>query len=376
MIESLEHRGVLIHESTVRGETRAEDVVPAHPNGIQVSRDRWLLVYATRSFRGVDDDLSILYQLRDRSPNGRVIKEGVLGKWVDDWDALGDGKGYVKQHGHPVAFGVPCGALIGGKLAPSANLFVVKWRRCARYVDSQTGLMVHASAHPELRERTQGVEWVQFRLDEAEEDIEIVQPPEALRQKGCEEGETFCSDGSAKAMNQSFTQAVPFNEACTEWADCNHFDGRRIAALKYAYNRERGVYEWVETGPFMDDPERGLSEASLVRAGEGWVIASRTDPSVGGVAWSRVSDPFSEAPSPVTPGDPQSNAPITAYMCPDGVLRLFGGDVAASPYDNGRDPLYCWDVDYDHGFACSNRRWICASCSPTPVGGLRRSPTG
>lgn len=63
-IESIEHKGMLIYECGIPGETRKEDVFPAHPNGIPVSKNRWLLVYATRSYRGNDDDNSIIYQLR------------------------------------------------------------------------------------------------------------------------------------------------------------------------------------------------------------------------------------------------------------------------------------------------------------------------
>ena len=158
-------------------------------------------------------------------------------------------------------------------------------------------------------------------------------------------------------MNQTFTQAVPFNEAATEWADCNHFDGGRIAALKYAFNPKRKIYEWTETGPLLTCPHP-LTEASLVRFGTDWVVAARTSQEVGGVAWSRTPDPFAAMPPPVFPDILKSNAPITAYMCPDGISRLFGGDTAASPYGNGRNPLYCWEVDPDDGFACGNRREI------------------
>ena len=44
----IEPEGFLIRDCGLPGETRADDVVPAHPNGIPVSRNRWLLVYATR----------------------------------------------------------------------------------------------------------------------------------------------------------------------------------------------------------------------------------------------------------------------------------------------------------------------------------------
>jgi len=293
MIEAIEPRGILIREATVPGETRAEDVFPAHPNGIPVSRDRWLLVYATRTFRGVDDDLSILYQLRAGAPDGRLLHEGMLARSVNDWDALGDGGRYVKQHGHPVAFGVPRGTRIGGRPAPSANLFVVKWRRCARAIDPATGLMIHGSKHPELHLRTQAVEWMQLRLNEAGDDVEVVQPPALLVQQGYEAGPGFCARvpspppvrglGPVRWMNQSFTQAVPFNDDATEWADCNHFDGGRIAALKYRYDAGQGRYAWVETGPVFQDAGNSLSEASLARYGDDWIVCARSSPPSGQV---------------------------------------------------------------------------------------------
>src|SRR5688572_19777501 len=73
-LQGIAHQGMLIRECTLKGETRADDVFPAHPSGIQVSRERWLLLYATRGFRGVDDDLSIIYQLRQGGPDGKVVR--------------------------------------------------------------------------------------------------------------------------------------------------------------------------------------------------------------------------------------------------------------------------------------------------------------
>src|SRR2546423_583313 len=67
-IESVERQGVLIRECTLPGETLKDDVVPRHANAIQVSRQRWLVVYSTHGFRGVDDERSIVYQLRQDAP--------------------------------------------------------------------------------------------------------------------------------------------------------------------------------------------------------------------------------------------------------------------------------------------------------------------
>ena len=389
MIESIQFSGALVETSGVPGDTRAEGAVPAHPNGIRVSRDRWLLIYSTRRFRGVDDDASIVYQLRHGGPDGAVVGEGLLARSHSDWDPLGDGFRYVRQHGHPVLFGVPRGALLDGKPAPHANVFVAKWRRVGRRYDPTQDFVEHAKAHPVERRKTQAVEWMQFRLNDAEDSIEILLEARVLRQKGYEEGAAFCS-APVEWMNQSFTPPVPYTPDATQWADCNHFDGGRIAALRYAFNAHLGLYEWVETGPFLSAEGQVLSEASLVRLGSPfalsgnsgtpsnggatgnpssstgqtgswgeWAIAARTEHKVG-AAWSRTVNPFKQVPPPVFQEDLICNGPFTVFMCPDGVLRMCGGDSQSSPHGRSRDPLYIWDVD-PRTVATSNRRALCDS---------------
>ena len=350
MIERIEHRGSLVHECSLPGDTRAEDVYPGHPNGIQVSARRFLLLFATRGYRGGDDARSIIYQVRDAGFDGPVLNEGRLIQTRDDWDPFNDGSRFVRQQSHLCGFGVPKGALIQGQRPPHGNLFVVKWYRTMRIVDPATGFLLSSRSHPERTARTLGVEWVQVRLNEAEDDLEIVQPVQQLRQLGFEGGAAFCS-ADAQWMNQSMVQAVPFNDDATEWADVNHFNGGRLAALKYRYQPQRGVYEWVDTGPLVGER---LSEASLARYRDAWVVSARTG---GQVAWLRTEDPFGALP-PVHYAPPDNNAPLTAYTCPDGVLRLLGGDGQASPHDSPRNPLYLWDIDPDSGFAATNRREV------------------
>ena len=371
MIERIEHRGKLVYECSLPGETRSDDVYPGHPNGIQVSRDRFLLLFATRSYRGVDDALSIIYQVRDGGFDGPVLREGHLAQTRNDWDPFNDGSRYVRQHSHVTGFGVPKGALVQGRAAPHENLFAIKWYRTMRIVDPATGFLRSGRDHPELTARTLGVEWVQVRLNDAEDDLEIVQPAQQLRQRGYEQGDAFCS-ADMGWMNQSMVQAVPFNADCTEWADVNHFDDRRLAALKYRYNPQRGVYEWVEIGPAIGD---SLSEASLAQYRGEWIISARTG---GKVAWMRTADPFSASAPVVQFAVPDNNAPLTAYTCPDGVLRLLGGEHSVSPHGSTRNPLYLWDIDPDNGFAASNRREVFDSVKaglPAPaVGAVTAGP--
>ena len=119
-IVSIQHQGMLVRECTLEGETRKDGVVPRDGNGLQLSRDRWLVVYNTHGWRGVDDERSIVYQVRRDAPDGPVLKEGWLVRTRNDWLPFGvaappAGKSYVKQHGHMVAFGVPKGVFIDGK---------------------------------------------------------------------------------------------------------------------------------------------------------------------------------------------------------------------------------------------------------------------
>ena len=363
MIESIEHCGMLIDECPLPGETRADDVFPAHPNGIQVAQNRFLLLYATRGYRGTDDDLSIVAQLRKDAYDGPVIRDIMIAESINNWDPLDEGVPLVRQHGHPVAFGVPKGATVNGSLAPNANVFAIKWRVCARYVDSATGLMAN---RPGLKELTQSVEWAQVRLNEAEDDLDVLQPAAPMRQLGFEDGDAFCA-ADARHMNQSFTQPEPFSRDAMEWADVNHFDGGRIAALKYRFDADVGLYRWIEVGPLIGgDEDRSLSEASLVPCGDGWGISARRL-SAQTIAWVRTEDPFSERPDLVCPPEPCNNAPLTAYACPDGVVRLITGDPSISPYRNGRDPLYLWDIDPGRQFAVSNRR-VVFDCIKTGLG--------
>ena len=91
MIERIEPKGFLVHECGLAGETRADDVFPGHPNGIPASRNTWLLIYATRGWRGVDDDRSIVYQLRRGGPAGKLVKEGMVRATDNEWQPYGDG---------------------------------------------------------------------------------------------------------------------------------------------------------------------------------------------------------------------------------------------------------------------------------------------
>ena len=363
---TVEPLGRLIDECSLPGERRADDVFPAHPNGLQASPRTWLLLYATRGWRAVDDDRSIVYQIRRGTPDGELVKEGMLARSVDDWDATGDGTPYVRQHGHPVLFGMPEGATVDdtGASPPHAGLFVAKWRiKAAGRLDPATGTV---SREHDLWERTQGVQWAQFRLNEAEDDIDIVQPVTDLRQVGYEAGLRFCA-ADTRSMNQTFTQAVPYSESPStpdgsQWIDVNHFDGGRVAALRYRFDPSAGIYRWTDIGPFVAGPEPWRhSEVSIARCDDGWIIATRASTAdrdgSQATGWIRTADPLSDVSDLTLASQPPTSSPRTLYRCPDGVLRLLSGDPQASPYGLARNPLYLWDID-PRTLAATDRRVI------------------
>lgn len=245
-----------------------------------------------------------------------------------------------------------------GRLAAAANMFAVQWTRSAAgRLDPATGLYRYDAA---LESRTLEGVWCQFRLNDSGDDIEILLPPQKLRQQGYENGPVFCRHESARTMITSLAPPVPYNKDATEWAVTQNL-GIGCAAMKYRFNPRSGRYEWVETGPVCrGNDEFALSEPVLAKASDSWVVGVRVRQHLhhvspdwaggrhkdrGHTGWIRVADPFQDLPFPRVLQDPNRQAPMTVFRCADGVLRLFSGDFTNSPYKQRRDPLYCWDVD-------------------------------
>jgi hypothetical protein len=365
----IEPLGPLVSRCSLPGEGAEDGMFPAHPCGIQLARDRFLILYATRGIRCHDDDGSIVYQVRAGGYDGPVLREHFLAQRIDDWDPFGDGSKYVKLLRHPVAFGVPKAALIANEPAAHGNVFAACWAvQAPGRLDPATGTYAFDR---DVAERSIRIEWAQFRLNEAGDDIEILEPPALLRQRGYESGPAFSSHETAVTINQSLVPPVAFDRACTEWAAMNHLS-TGITACRFRFDPERGRYAWVETGPPLPpDPGYEFSEGALAPMGDGWVVAIRarrrnagrpdwsgsTSRDRGDTAWVRTADPFRELPPATIVQDPHREAPLTVFRCADGVLRMFSGDLDHSPHRQRRDPLYAWDVD-PRDFSVSRRQVV------------------
>ena len=353
MIEKIESKGYYIEECRLEGETKADQRVPAQHNTIQVSRDRWFVVYETRGFRGVDDNCSVVYQLRKDRPDGEVLAEGYLEKSIDDWDPLGDGGKFVRQGNHSIAFGVPKGALVNGRRVPHEGVFAVAWGNHARVLDPETNYLWQNQEMP-TPEGSHRCVWVQIRLNEKEDDIEIVQPLKSLRQKGYETGEALCSHEELRHMNHSFVAPVAYNEDRSEWVHAQHWGGVCVP-VKYRWNQETGIYDWVESGPQLKGPpNRSIGEGSIVSYNGDWLFAARLGGKDYGIAWFRTNDLFNWKPELILSEEVGSHCPRTVYRFPDGVVRVFTTDQRNSPYQHifrRRIPLNVLDIDPDDNFS-------------------------
>ena len=353
----MEAKGKFIDECSLPGEGKDEWLHPSHPFCAQLSKDRFLWVYQTRGFSGVDSEHSIIYQLRADRPDGEVLKEGFLSQYHEDWDAKGDGKLYIKSHGHPKVIGVPEGAMDkNGKAFPAGNVFLATWYIIPALRDPETGVVDRVGAND--------LEAIHFRLGSDGSDIEFLdEKPVRFREKGYETGRAVCSiEPVQAAVNQWLRPPTSLNEEKTRWADCLHFSNG-VAAVEIAFNKDSGRYEWIRSGPLAIEQVRGkLMEGSLNRIGPNdWVLGARARGHHWGkgafgycVAWFRTSDPFAEWGEPTYTKIPSSYCPKPVHLCADGVLRVFSGHLGGGT--TKRNPLFCWDIDPENEFSASNQR--------------------
>lgn len=354
MIESISHLGEYHHGCPLPGETRTDGVYPGHFNGIQVGRDRFLMVYATRGFRGVDEDRSIVYQLRAGGYDGPVIREGFVARAADDWDVLGDGVKHPRYYGSPVVFGVPRGAVSDGKPAASGNCFAIMARCNPRQLRNDGTLMSVPAADPKFFASLHTA-WGQYRLNDAEDDLEVVMPWQPLVPRG---GESYrdALGADAETFNVPMVEPVPLDESFTRWAMCINvgcLKQERLRMVMLTWDPASGRYAWTQTGPEFG---AGLTEACVLPWGGDWLIAARAHGRPH-AAWFRTQDLLGGMPEPVYPEHPRLVGPHTMYRRVDGAVVVFGAPIDVD--EGARNPLCMWELDPDNGFACNEPTVVC-----------------
>lgn len=361
------YKGILMSDTTIPGEQKKDNAQPSNAVCWPLSRTRYIWIYVITTFQGADSVRAIAYQIRRDTPDGALVREAILSPAVERWDAFNNGEHFFKQQGHGKVFGVPKGAVDkNGRLLPANNVFCAMWYQVPRPIDRQTGRLllikdakaVNAQASHEAHTRLGSV---QFRLNDAEDNIEFITPLTVLSQKGYESGEVFCSLGhEVTGVNHWYTPLMPFNESCSQWVDVRHFYPRGVAATMMEFNPKLGRYEWVKTGGLTVLKKGAMIECFINKLGAEWIIGARGFKEGAGTEtiWFKTRDLFAGLGEPIltpSPGAPHANR--SGYVCADGVLRILGGNLATSPFKWSRNPQYCWDVD-PNTFALSNCKTV------------------
>lgn len=378
---TLTPKGTYVLDTNLPGRSKADGFMPSHTTCLQASANRYLIVFGVRGFAGVDDERDIIYQLRADAPDGPILKQDFLAKNVQDWDPFNTGKTCLKILGTPTLFGVPKNAVIQGRVPDHHNLFVIKWYTYGKVVEGDRVLI-----DEDLTRKTMHIEWLQCRLNDSEDDIEIISPVSPMRQIYDEAPETdkhadkhaaavnetnglfhqFSEQSDAVFMNHAMVAPIAYNGSADQWVEVDHFNGGQLACVRYAFNPSTDLYEWVQTGPLLQGrhteacicrmPNPSNVSTSGKDAPVEYLISARSFTNGGQTAWWRTTNPFAPWPAGHY-SDPATWGPRTLFTCADNVIRVFSGSIAESPYGEKRNPLFCWDVN-PNDFSLSNRRVI------------------
>jgi len=347
---NIEYNGHLIQDCSIQGERKLDGVIPAHcAPALKLSDDRWIIFYATLDSRGHDASRSIIYQIRTDNPAGKIMKEACIVPNDEQWNALGYGTCFWKCNGMPIAFGMPKSK---NKLA-NENVFVLKWYRYAHLLKDN---ILHNSGSgkwtgaPDVLQKTLRIESLQFRLNDQEDDIEIISPAKLMTQKDYPYTNEFCELGKGFSMNHSMAPPVPINADCTEWVEYDTFTPSNtgigghgsVAPVKYSFNTASGLYEWTKTGPLLSIPNELIGESSICFNGSDFILSLRSFSSINTILL-KTSDPFGSKFTYKT--NQTGNTPRIMWKCYDGKLRLFTNSKQLSPYNEKRNPLYSFDID-------------------------------
>ena len=345
MIRNISYNGFFVDEPTIRGEQKSDGRCPNYAQGIQLSARRWLLVYDTVHAGGRDCWFSIFYRLLDGGPDGKVIAEERLFA-PTPFDTDTDGAVLALSYGEPIVFGVAKGATHGGQALPHANHFVLTWIQVPIRLLANGDSEHLPMGHSRIAEYARMINTyhLQFRLNDAEDALEITQPPERLTDP----------TGRIKRFN-GWTQPLPANPEASSWLDSvtvaqdldsiNFAGHNGFAVIQYDFEPARGLYQWRVTGDVGQPPANTtISETNLAVLPSGdFVLAVRSFQPHGNTLWYRTSDPFSGFGEPTLA--PDTSGQRYVWMCPDGELRIFNNRQDMTPYGDYRNPLYCFCVD-------------------------------
>jgi hypothetical protein len=377
MLSTIDYRGILIQDTGIAGERRADHAVPNVAAVARLSRDRWLVACNTVDDRGCDANRGITWELRADTPDGPVVRRGVFLRPDDHLDPLRTGRRFWRGYSTPRLFGVPKGAMQCGVPRSNANAFVLTWSSkvranvAGRLIEPTPGSGWPSDFAPDVFHATRQAiptwrEGLQFRLSEREDDLDITVPRYWLRQRG---DEAFCAHGPGIA-SEPWCQPVREDDGAFSWLETVSLqpqeyvgpqDASRFTTLRHTWNSEMQRYAWTDTGAVHVLPGMRAGEPSLVRlAADDWIIAIRCFSHGGQTLWYRLRDPLGDFGPGTAVVDAYSQR--VALRGADGGLYLLINNLALSPYGHKRNPLFCFAVDPD-GFAYHDRRVVFDACA-------------
>ena len=382
---------------------------------MQLSPDRYCVFSGLNDLGGWDMGPALVYQVREGSPVGDVLGEGIAMEKDSDWRPFGIPLARCPQF--TVAFGLQKGVKRpDGSAYPNENVFVLQTFINPQLCIDGEPMIPHAARRyknwpadidpRDLTDNLPRVFWRHFRLDDSGNDIEFMDEWEIIHQDGFADGYGggFCSLGeSCVTMHGAFSPPLPADEKGDTWYSLLSFakrdpeepsrkNPRSMAPVVYTWDRSAGRYRWTATGPETCHEGWQLTDPGLVRMEDCWIVIARghqRSRDAEAVAarkgfdsfWFRTDDLMRGLGKPVQSGR-EGNVPRMGYRCADGVLRVVFPDERWIPlapgepepfiaYDSKkgkycRDPLTLYDVD-PVTFEYTNRRVIFDAPTQAPA---------
>ncbi len=347
------YKGPFIIESDLPGESKQDFAVPNYATGLRVSTNRWLIVYDTVDSRGADFWRSVMYQIRADAPDGRIVKSGFIAQ-LEVLDSLvGDRYPCWKGYGNPNVFGMPCLAP-GTPSSPTAGLVAISYNsRIEMMVDGR--LVQHLpTLTPHWPKDVSADDWFdalarlgsprvmrQFRFNPATDELLPVSPAEP-----CPTVQPVRLRHDLQGI-VNWGNPVRMDEQGLSWLEVlvDPTEDSLLVMRRYDFDAAAGLYRMTDSVmQHQDRPDFRAGEPSLAQIGPNdWLVAARCFKNSGNTLLYRTTDPMTslgEATELAT-----TFGQRMLYRFADGSIRLTLNHQKESPYQDRRNPLYCYRID-------------------------------
>jgi hypothetical protein len=306
---------------------------------LQIAPNRYSTIYALIDTRGHDSCCGIVGQLRENTPNGKILQHFEIAKGGNECKFFPDEESlYYRCVGQPQVFG-----------SQKLNCWVVKYYIYAhQFIDGvlhnsfskQWPGRLHAACDS-LRLYT-----VQLSYDSNLDAIKIVQP----------ETKVITNDSifDLCSANHALTPPAALDKDHTQFVELVTFTPRgqglhntgshgKVAPVQWSFDLDSNLYKVTKVGQWWDIDDC-IGEASVVKTPEGDFVASlRSFGHSGEIVLTKTSDLFSGFGKLVC--HKGTCTPRTLYCSSDGKLHLFTNIDWISPYNHERNPLYEFILD-------------------------------